>query len=212
MRRRPFAPLLPTLVLLMGLFVPIGSSQSALVFQKSFSVDLDRYMGVWHEFARTPNRFQDNTLQRDGGSYAECYNATAEYTRLNDRRFQITNRCLRDSAAGEVFREEITGIANIASGEAGRKFKIAFGSSGARLAQRVALNGGADYWVYCLGPLNADGVYDWAVTGGSKQRYAFFLTRNPFVSESVRQEMIACAADHGFDAGALVYKQRRPSV
>ena len=211
-RRGALSALFPTLIVLFGMSVPLTSSQSALVFQKSFSVDVDRYMGVWYELARTPNRFQDSAIDRDGTSFDACYNATAEYRLVRDDRFSVTNRCERASSNGVVFNEKIDGIANITAGEDGRKFKLAFGSGGARFAQRMVLGGGADYWVYCLGPVNGDGVYDWAVAGGSKQRYAFLLTRDKFVSDRVAQEMLSCAAQHGFDTGALVFKQQRSNV
>ena len=211
-RRGALSALFPTLIVLFGMSVPLTSSQSALVFQKSFTVDVERYMGVWYELARTPNRFQDSAIDRDGMSFDACYNATAEYRLERNDRFSVTNRCERANATGLVYNEEIEGIANITAGEDGRKFKLAFGSGGARFAQRVVLGGGADYWVYCLGPVNGDGVYDWAVAGGSKQRYAFLLTRDKFVSDSVAQEMLSCAAEHGFDTGALVFKQQRSNV
>ncbi len=208
MQKRRFNLLIPTLVMLFGISLPLQSSHSALVFQKSFSVDVERYMGVWYELARTPNRFQDNAIERDGSSFDACYNATAEYRLVNDQRFTVTNRCERASASGDVLNEEVNGVANIMAGESGRKFKLAFGSGGARFAQRMVLGGGADYWIYCLGPVNADGVYEWAVAGGSKQRYAFLLTRRQSVSENLRQEMLKCAADHGFQTDALVFKQQ----
>ncbi len=212
MGQRRIALVLPTLVLLFGFALPIQSSQSALIFQKSFSVDVEKYMGVWYELARTPNRFQDNRIERDGAAFDACFNATAEYRLVNDQRFSVTNRCERTNASGTTFNEEIDGIANITAGEEGRKFKLAFGSGGARFAQRMVLGGGADYWVYCLGPVNRDGKYEWAVAGGSKQRYAFLLTRDKFVSEAVKQEMLSCAADHGFAVDTLVFKQQPTAV
>ena len=208
MQKRRFTALFPTLAVLFGISVPLQSGHSALVFQETFSVDVNKYMGVWYELARTPNRFQDTPIERNGTSYEACYNATAEYRLVNNQRFTVTNRCERDSLSGDTLNEEIDGIANIMSGEEGRKFKLAFGSGGARFAQRMVLGGGADYWIYCLGPVNGDGVYEWAVAGGSKQRYAFLLTRKKDVSDSVRREMLSCAAQHGFQTDALVYKQR----
>lgn len=207
MNRSFFTALFPTLILLFGISAPLQSSHSALVFQKSFSVDVEKYMGVWFELARTPNRFQDSAIDRDGGSFEACFNATAEYRLVNEKRFKITNRCQRANNSGDIVEEEIRGIANITSGENGRKFKLAFGNGGARAAQRLLLDGGADYWIYCLGPVNSNGVYDWAVAGGSKQRFAFFLTRQPSVSTALKQEMLACAANHGFQVDAMVFKQ-----
>ena len=208
MRKCRLTVLFPTLAVLFGISLPLQPSHSALIFQKSFSVDVEKYMGVWYEFARTPNRFQDNAIERDGMSFNACYNATAEYRLVSNQRFTVTNRCERASPSGDILNEEVNGIANIMAGESGRKFKLAFGSGGARFAQRMVLGGGADYWIYCLGPVNADGAYEWAVAGGSKQRYAFLMTRDPSVSEGIRQEMLRCAADHGFQTDALVFKQQ----
>ena len=47
------------------------------------SVDIDRYLGEWHEAARLPNRFQ-----RDCAG-----DVRATYSRRGDGRIDVTNRC-----------------------------------------------------------------------------------------------------------------------
>ena len=53
-------------------------------------VDLQRYLGVWHELARYENRFQG----------PDCFNVTAQYGLDADGDVSVLNTC-RD-AAGEI--------------------------------------------------------------------------------------------------------------
>jgi len=59
-------------------------------------VDLDRYVGRWHELARTPNWFQRSCAS----------DVTAEYARRPDGTVAVVNSCRR--ADGSVDRSEGT--------------------------------------------------------------------------------------------------------
>jgi len=48
------------------------------------AVDIDRYLGLWYEIARFPNRFERG-----------CRDVTAEYGRRPDGTLSVTNRCRR---------------------------------------------------------------------------------------------------------------------
>lgn len=171
-------------------------------------VDLPKYLGLWYEIARTPNFFEDNTPKKNGTRYSACFNATADYALRAPGQIDIVNTCTREAEDGAQIRDAATGIGLIEDGSGGRKLRIAFGPGIARFFQRVILWGGARYWIYCLGPENADGLYDWAVVSGKSKEFVFVLTRERAVADPKRQEILACAADRGLSVEALIYQQR----
>lgn len=179
-------------------------------FTTSFEVDLDQYAGLWYDTARTPNRFQDNTMTKDGKEFGACFNSTANYTVSSPSSIDVLNRCQRRASDGSVTEETITGIALADNDPQNRKLKIAFGSSVARFFQRAfASRGGFDYWIYCLGPVNGDSLYDWAVVSGADKNFIFVLTRNQFIADDLKQEILACSQKEGLPVEELIYTQER---
>lgn len=89
-------------------------------------VDLDRYLGKWHEAARLPNSFE-----------RDCVAVIAEYARRPDGLISVRNTCRKD-----------TGKIEVAEGRA----KIADAATNARL--KVSFFGPffGDYWVIDLAP------------------------------------------------------------
>jgi apolipoprotein D and lipocalin family protein len=47
-------------------------------------VDLKKYVGLWYEFAKIPNSFQDQCVK----------NTTAKYTLTDDGEIKVTNSCI----------------------------------------------------------------------------------------------------------------------
>lgn len=90
------------------------------------AVDLQRYVGTWHEIAVVPNRFQ-----------AQCVADTqARYRALGDD-IEVVNRCRK--ADGTV--DEITGVAKVVAGSGNAKLRVSF--------FRPFYG---DYWVLALDP------------------------------------------------------------
>jgi apolipoprotein D and lipocalin family protein len=56
-------------------------------------VDLQRYLGTWHEIATIPQRFQMG-----------CVGVTAEYSLRTNGDIQVVNTCLKETLDGEVRR------------------------------------------------------------------------------------------------------------
>ncbi len=179
-------------------------------FSSSFEVDLQKYKGLWYDTARTPNRFQDNTITKDGKSFGACLNSTANYTVTSPSSIDVLNRCTRRAEDGSLTEETITGIALADGDPANRKLKIAFGNSVARFFQRAFVSsGGFDYWIYCLGAENEQGLYDWAVVSGADKSFIFILTRDQFISDELRGEILACAAKDDLPADELIFTQEK---
>ena len=193
-----------------GAAIVIGSlafATGALAFSNSFSVELPRYLGNWYEYARTPNEFEDNTLARDGKSFGPCFAARTTYRADGDDAIRLKNSCERRASDGSTITESITGRAVLRAGTQGRKLQIAFGSGVAQFFQRIISGGGFDYWIYCIGPVNGDGLYDWAVVSGPKKDYIFVLTRTREIAKAVRSKILRCSAEQGLPVDNLIYRQ-----
>lgn len=201
-------PLWAILAVVMGLSLPRPALSQE--FQDSFAVDLQKYAGLWYDTARTPNDFQDNTLMRDGKRFGACLNSTATYSVSSPNAIDVLNRCQRRADDGTITEESITGIALAGEGTQNRKLKIAFGSGVARFFQRAfASRGGFDYWIYCLGSVNDDGLYDWAVVSGADKSFLFILTRDQFISNDRREEILSCALNENLPVDKLIYTQEK---
>lgn len=75
------------------------------------SVDIERYLGMWHEAARLPNRFE-----------RDCVGATAEYRMRPDGLISVRNVCTR--ADGST-RDAMGRARRVGVGEEG-KLKVSF--------------------------------------------------------------------------------------
>ncbi|MEZ5956560.1 MAG: lipocalin family protein [Hyphomonadaceae bacterium] len=56
-------------------------------------IDRDRYLGLWHEQARLPNRFEEG-----------CQRATAEYAARDDGQISVVNTCFEADGRQRVAR------------------------------------------------------------------------------------------------------------
>ena len=173
-----------SLVAAAALLTLAGCGQSAVVsdqppLETVKSVDLTRYLGVWHEMARFENDFQG----------PECVNVTAEYGLDEDGDVSVVNTC-RD-AAGTV-TETAEGWATVEDK-----------TTNAKLAVTFFWPFFGDYWVVAL----ADD-YSWVIVSEPRREYLWILTRQPVKDGALKDELVAKATALGFDAGKLYFSQR----
>lgn len=123
------------------------------------SVDLKKYVGVWYEIAKIPNRFQKNCA---------C-NTTATYLLRDDGKIDVINRCTR--ADGTI--NEAKGIARIVDTITNSKLEVSF----VRVLGIQLFWG--DYWIIGL-----ETNYRYAVVGTPSRKYrmdiksfTYFITR-----------------------------------
>lgn len=140
-------------------------------------VDLGRYVGSWYEIARFPTSFQDNRGLR-------CEDVTATYTRRDDGRIDVVNRC-RNALAG--------GAERVAEGVA---YSASPGNDRLRVSFFRPFYG--DYWVLGLDP-----EYRWAVVGAPGRDYLWILSRTPAMAASDYAAAVAIAQREGFDTARL---------
>ena len=170
-RRTRFAPLLAAL----GLALPaVATAQNAPDSEPETleRVDLERYMGLWYEYAKLPNSFQDQCVA----------NTTAEYTLRDDGRVTVVNRC--DTADGV---DVATGVARVVDGETNAKLEVSF-------VEIFGLNlFWGDYWVIGLGD-----DYEYAVVGHPERKFGWLLVRDPDVGEDLMDEMFFTLESRGY--------------
>lgn len=124
-------------------------------------VDLQRYLGVWHEAARLPNGFEHG-----------CTYATAEYRMRNDGLISVVNRCRKGDGSSDVAR----GRARTAGAPGEGKLEVSF--FGPFWAKYWVLDHADDYSWSIVG--EPSGRFLWVLTRAdniSEREHAFFETR-----------------------------------
>ncbi|MGS0741748.1 lipocalin family protein [Glaciimonas sp. GG7] len=152
-----------------------------LVVSPVASVDLARYVGLWYEIARLPNRFQKDCAS----------NVTAQYTSREDGNIDVVNRCKKSD--GQL--SEAVGVARVTDKVSHAKLKVRFAPEW--MAGLPFVWG--HYWVLDLAP-----DYSYAVVGGPERDYLWVLSRTPDLPEAIYQAAIAKVAAQGFDISKLV--------
>ncbi|MFC7478504.1 lipocalin family protein [Dankookia sp. GCM10030260] len=142
------------------------------------AVDVQRYLGTWHEVARLPMWAQDS-------SSVSCEDTTATYTPRPDGRIGVLNRCL-NALAGDAPRE--------ATGQA---YAVA-GSDNARLRVSFFWPFFGNYWVIGLDP-----DYRWAVVGEPDRRWLWVLSRTPKLEAAAFEQALGIARAQGYDLAPL---------
>ena len=173
-------------VLIVALFVAAlaacaaGPRGNSAVPAPAKSVDLQRYKGLWYEFARYENRFEEG-----------CEAVTAEYVPQPDGVITVKNSCREATVDGPL--KVSTGKARPAGDPKGAKLKVSF------FGPALMTN----YWV-----LDHGDDYDWSIVGEGSGRYLWILTREPRPSAELRVELIARAKSLGYDTDMLRYTEQ----
>lgn len=161
-------------------------------------LDLPRYLGTWHEWAKFPNRFQ-----------RDCARGTqAIYSALPGGRVRVLNSCQR--ADGSLL--EVQGVAQRdTEGAAGGGAVGGAEGEGARLRVRFAPDWldwlawvWAPYWVVDLDP-----HYQLAAVSEPGRNYLWVLSRNPEFDPEAYAALLARLSAQGFDVGRL---ERTPAA
>ena len=138
------------------------------------NVDIERYVGLWYEIAKIPNRFQKQCVR----------GTTAEYALRKDGRITVVNRCYKKD--GRL--DEAKGVAEIVDTTTNAKLKVSFVSF---LGWRPFWG---DYWVIGL-----DDGYQWAIIGTSDRKYGWVLARTPALDEDTMEEIFAIIERNGYE-------------
>jgi apolipoprotein D and lipocalin family protein len=151
-------------------------------------VELESYLGLWHEIRRVENDFQDNEPAEGAGP---CRKTTAEYGQLSSGKISVTNRCGRKTGV-----EEARAIARPVPGSQNAKLKVNF--TGIPILEKLGIGDG-DYWVLALGPLNSKGQYSWSLVGSPGLKYGWVLARDPALSAEELERALSAAEAVGYE-------------
>lgn len=145
-------------------------------------VDLNKYVGQWHEVARKPLMFQKDC----------AYNVTANY-RLNAKgNMDVDNRCYK--ADGTM--KQSTAEAYVQNAPANSKLKVSFLPKAIRWIPVAR----GDYWV-----LKIDQDYQTVLVGEPSKKYLWVLSRDPEPNKAVVDEYLNYAKSLGYDLSDLIY-------
>ncbi|GAB0117243.1 lipocalin family protein [Acidisoma sp. 7E03] len=147
------------------------------------TVDLDRYLGLWHEFARYENRFERGLEA-----------VTAKYSPRPDGLIRIVNTGRQGGVAGRLRWAEARG-------------RVVPGTGNAKL--RVSFFGPffwGNYWV-----LDHAEDYSWSIVGEGSRRFLWILTREPHPTPERQALLIARVQALGYAPDRL-HRTQHPRV
>jgi len=125
-------------------------------------LDVSKYLGLWYQMAA--DKIVYTTFERD------AYCATAMYGDNGDGTLSVHNYATIGSPTGDVY--VIDGKATQTDPENyPGKLTVEFNSDDAAPFP-------APYWVLELGPINSDGLYDYAIVSDNLSEFLFVLARN----------------------------------
>ena len=136
-------------------------------------VDLERYIGLWYEIARIPNRFQKNCIG----------NTTAMYSLNEDGTIKVVNSCEEEDETNSA-----EGIAKVVDKKTNSKLEVSFVS-----IFGINLFWG-DYWIIGL-----DEDYSYAVVGTPNRKYGWILGRSKTLPEEKLDEVYSILEKNGYN-------------
>ena len=126
------------------------------------TLDVPKYLGLWYQMAS--DEIVLATFEKD------AYCATAVYGDNGDGTLSVHNYATIGSANGTTYTIDGYAYQTDAANYPG-KLKVVFDSDDASPYP-------APYWVLDLGPVHANGLYDWAIVSDSFSSTLFILARD----------------------------------
>ena len=143
-------------------------------------LEVPRYLGVWYEIAKFPNRFQRKCVG----------NTRAEYRLNDDGTVQVINRCKLES--GEITKA--TGTARQVGIASSPRFEVRFAPAWLSFIPAVWGN----YWV-----IDLDEGYQLVAVSEPSRKYLWVLSRTPKVDQKSYEELLGRLVAKGFNVNQL---------
>jgi len=144
------------------------------------SLDVQRYMGTWHEIAKYPNRFQKKCVA----------DTRADYQLQANGRIQVINQCRLETGA----MDEAIGEARQIGLPTSPKLEVRFAPSWLSMFAFVW----GDYWV-----IDLDEAYQLVAVSEPKREYLWVLSRTPKVESAAYEALLGRLKTQGFDLSWL---------
>lgn len=165
---------LPLIIVSLICICPLMMATDIPPLQTVPSVDLNRYMGEWHEIASFPQRFQKG-----------CVASKATYILRKDGDLNILNQCRDKTLEGKV---------RTAKGKAW----VVDSKSQAKLRVRFFWPFSGAYWIIDLGA-----NYEYAVVGHPDRNYLWILSRTPQMDPAVYEGILDRLKKQHYDISQL---------
>ena len=157
----------------------IAGAAAAAAPKPKKPIDIDRFLGRWHEIVRTPNDRQKG-----------CHAAYGDWTRQRGGKIVVVSTCRRGSPTG---RADTTRASLTRVDEARALIELNFFAG---LIKQ-------EYWI-----LDHADDYSWAVMGTPGGNYVWIFSRNPKPSEAERNRLIERVRQLGYDINKLEVVRR----
>ncbi len=161
-------------------FVTLPAAAQTLANEPVAQLDLNHYLGSWHEIAHLPLYFQRQCVD----------NITATYTPPKDGLIGVHNACRTKDGTTDT----ADGAARSNRDRPGA-LEVRFAPSWLGWVPFVW----ADYWVVELDP-----DYQWAVVGSPSKKYMWVLSRTPTMNRALFEKLRKHAAERGYAVDKLI--------
>ena len=142
-------------------------------------VDVERYVGLWHEIASNPSFFNMNLVA-----------VTAEYQIIEPGLISVLNRGRVGTPDG--CERSIKGSARVVDSTTNAKLKVQFDTFWGRFFE-------GNYWIVLLD----DDAYEYAVVSDNRQLTLFVLYREPVMPQALYDEIVSQLEANGIDSSRL---------
>lgn len=166
------------LPLAVALILTIATTASAQAPEPRRTIDLDRFMGRWHEILRTPNDHQ-----------RDCWAASQVWSRRAPNDFSISQTCRQGARDGRV--TTINTRARVTDTTTNAKFEASFFAG--LIRQR--------YWVIDVAP-----DYSWMIATTADGRFPALLSRSPTMSAAEQTRLRNQMAELGLPTRQLIQR------
>jgi apolipoprotein D and lipocalin family protein len=137
-------------------------------------VYLNKYVGLWYEIAKIPNRFQSQCVK----------GTTAKYTLNENGEIDVINSCIDEDNE----TDDANGLARVVDKKTNAKLEVSF----------VSFFGWrpfwGDYWIIGL-----DENYQWAIVGTPNRKYGWILSRTPKLEAEILNKIFSILKEQGYN-------------
>lgn len=158
--------------------VVAGCATSAPSLPTQSNVDLNKYVGVWYEQARLPNRFQKDCVA----------DVRADYLLNPDGTINVTNQCRTKDGATKVAEGEAR-LSSASDPRDPARLEVRFAPKWTSWLPMVW----GDYWIMRL-----EGNYQYSLVGTPNREYLWVLSREKRADPAAVKRLLDYASSMGF--------------